>query len=348
VAEAGLAAASQAGYPAARDISGGLEDGFGWCDLSIVDGRRESAADAYLTPALGRPNLDVVVDAQVHRVLFDGDRCTGVEYRTGGELVRVAAGEVVLAAGAVGTPQLLMLSGIGPQDHLREIGVEVLADLPGVGGNLHDHPMCGIVYRSAREVPPGANNHGEALGLVATGIGEHGPDVQIMFVDVPLRADGLPGPDIGDGYTIVVSPMAPFSRGRIRLGTAEPGAGPAIDPRYYSDRRDREMVVAGLRIAREIGSASAFEPWCAEEVLPGEEDLHEYVLRNLRSYSHYGGTCAIGSHDVAVVDTDLRVHGLTGLRIADASVMPAPISANTNATVFAIAERAAHLLTSRA
>ncbi len=162
IAEAGLEAAEQAGYPMARDISSGLEEGFGWCDLSIVDGRRQSAADAYLAPILSRPNVDVVTDTLVHQVLMDGDRCRAVEYHVGAEtFVAECTGEVVLAAGAVGTPQLLMLSGIGPADHLEDNGIEVVADLPGVGANLHDHPMCGVVYQSAQPVPHGDNNHGE-------------------------------------------------------------------------------------------------------------------------------------------------------------------------------------------
>ena len=352
VAEAGLQAAGQAGYPMAQDISGGLEEGFGWCDLSIVDGRRQSAADAYLAPILRRPNLDVVTDALVHRVLIDGDRCRGVEYHVGADrFVADCAGEVVLAAGAVGTPQLLMLSGIGPADNLQEHGIKVVADLPGVGGNLYDHPMCGVVYESARPVPPGTNNHGEVQGLLSTGIGEHGPDVQIMFVDVPLRADSLPGPDIGQGYAITVSLMSPFSRGSLRLASTTPGAHPAIDPAYYTDDRDVDIVVAGLGIAREIGAAPALAPWCGREALPGSQvrgtdELRRYAATNIRSYSHYAGTCAIGTDGRSVVDTSLHVHGLSNLRVADASVMPSPISANTNATVYAIAERAAELIRS--
>jgi choline dehydrogenase len=353
VAEAGLEAAEQAGFPIARDISGGLEEGFGWCDLSIVDGTRQSAADAYLTPVLGRPNLDVVTDALVHRVLMDGDRCTGVEYHVGAETFVVhCTGEVVLAAGTIGTPQLLMLSGIGPADQLEAIGIEVVADLPGVGANLHDHPMCGVVYQSARPVPHGINNHGEVQGLLSTGIGGHGPDVQIMFVDVPLRADSLPGPDIGHGYAITVSLMAPFSRGSLWLADTSPGAHPVIDPAYYTDQRDIDIVAAGLRIARDIGAAPALSPWCGGEALPGpdvraEEDLRSYIRTNLRSYSHYAGTCAIGTDERSVVDTGLHVHGISNLRVADASVMPSPISANTNATVYAIAERAAELIRSQ-
>jgi choline dehydrogenase len=352
VAEAGLEAAEQAGFPMARDISGGLEEGFGWCDLSIVDGRRQSAADAYLTPVLSRPNLDVVTDALVHRVLMDGDRCTGVEYHVGAEtFVAQSTGEVVLAAGTIGTPQLLMLSGIGPADQLEDLGIEVVADLRGVGANLHDHPMCGVVYQSAQPVPHGINNHGEVQGLLSTGIGGHGPDVQIMFVDVPLRADSLPGPDIGHGYAIMVSLMAPFSRGSLRLAGISPGAHPVIDPAYYTDQRDIDIVAAGLRIAREIGAAPALSPWCGGEALPGPdvragEDLRSYIRTNLRSYSHYAGTCAIGTDERSVVDTRLRVHGISNLRVADASVMPSPISANTNATVYAIAERAAELIRS--
>jgi choline dehydrogenase-like flavoprotein len=352
LAQAGLEAAEQAGFPIARDISGGLEEGFGFCDLNIVDGRRQSAADAYLTPALSRPNLEVVTDAVVSRLLMDGDRCRGVEYQVGTELfVAECTAEVVLTAGTIGTPQLLMLSGIGPADHLETLGIKVIADLPGVGENLHDHPMCGVVYQSAKPVPDGINNHGEVQGLLSTGIGGHGPDVQLMVVDVPLRADSLPGPDIGHGYAIMVSLVAPFSRGSVRLADISPGAHPVIDPAYYSDPRDIDIVIAGLRIAREIGAAPALSAWCGGEVLPGpemrsEEDLRSYVRTNLRSYSHYAGTCAIGSDQSSVVDPSLHVHGISNLRVADASVMPAPISANTNATVYAIAERAAELIRS--
>jgi choline dehydrogenase len=353
LAQAGLQAAAQAGHPIVTDISSGAEQGFGWCDLNIADGRRQSAADAYLRPVLARPNLDVVTGALVHRVTITAGYCTGVEYSVGAEMFTAASqGEVVLTAGTVGTPQLLMLSGIGPRAHLRESGIDVVTDLPGVGRNLHDHPMSGIVYSSARPVPPGVNNHGEVQGLVSTGTGGHGPDVQIMFVDVPLRADSLPGPDIGHGYTIAVSLMAPFSRGSLRLASNVPGAAPVIDPRYYTDARDLDMMVAGLWMAREIGRADALAPWRGPEAQPGpgvvgDERLRAYLRRNIRSYSHYAGTCALGTDCMAVVDTELRVHGIEGLRVADASVMPSPVSANTNATVYAIAERAADLIRAR-
>ncbi|TCC50398.1 choline dehydrogenase [Kribbella pittospori] len=349
ISTAGVAAAAQSGYPIAHDISGGLEEGFGFCDLNIVDGRRQSAADAYLIAAMSRPNLTVVTGALVRRLLLDDNGCRAVEYDVRGEtFVAECTGEVVLAAGAVGSPQLLMLSGIGPADHLKSLGIKVVADLPGVGANLHDHPLCGVVYQSAEPVPPGLNNHGEVQGMLSTGIGEHGPDVQVMFVDVPLREDSLPGPDIGHGYSIMVSLVSPYSRGSIRLAGSDPDARPVIDPAYYSDPRDLDIVAEGLRTAREIGAAPALGRWRGSEVLPGAEtDLYRYIRTNLRSYSHYAGTCAIGIDDRSVVDRSLHVHGIRNLRVADASVMPSPISANTNATVYAIAERAADLIRPR-
>ena len=350
VAAAGLEAAAQAGYPRAVDISGGLEDGFGWCDLNIVDGRRQSARAAYLTPALSRANLDVVTGAMVHQVRLEGDRCSGVGYSVGTDVLAAScSGEVVLTAGTIGSAQLLLTSGIGPPSHLREVGVEVAADLPGVGANLFDHPMSGVVYRSARPVPAGQNNHGEALGLIRSHPGAGMPDLQIMFVDVPLRAEGLPGPAVGEGYTLATSLMLPRSRGSVRLARAVPGTPPLIDPNYFADPRDLETLAAGLRAAREIGGAAALDEWRGEEVLPGpgvmdDDSLRTYLRRNLRTYAHPGGTCRIGTDADAVVDTELRVRGISGLRVADASVMPSAPSANTNATVYAIAERAACLM----
>ena len=350
VAAAGLEAAAQAGYPRASDISSGLEEGFGWCDLNIVDGRRQSARDAYLTPALSRPNLDVVTSALVHRVRLEGQRCTGVDYSMGTDVFSVGcSGEVVLTAGTVGSVQLLLRSGIGPPSDLRSAGIDVTAELPGVGANLFDHPMSGVVYRSAQPVPAGQNNHGEALGLIRSDPDADMPDVQIMFVDVPLRAETLPGPAIGEGYTLATSLMLPRSRGSVRLASAEPGSPPLIDPNYYADPRDLHAFAAGLRAAREIGRAAALDQWRGEEVLPGPDvnddaSLRAYLRRNLRTYAHTGGTCRIGTDGEAVVGTDLRVGGISGLRVADASVMPSALSANTNATVYAIAERAAGLI----
>lgn len=353
VVAAALEAAVQVGYSRAADVGSGLEEGFGWSDLNIVDGRRQSARDAYLNPVLNRPNLTVVTGAFVHRVRLEGDRCTGVEYSVGSDLRTVGClSEVLLTAGAVGSAQLLLTSGIGPSRHLRTVGIEATIDLPGVGANLFDHPLSGVVYRSARPVPAGQNNHDEAVGLIRSRPGVSSPDLQIVFGDFPMPFGAMTGPEPGHGYTIAASPMLPYSRGSVRLAAADPSARPLIDPNFYADSRDLETMAAGLRIAREIGQAIALEHWRGEEVLPGPEAMDKGSLRafarmNPRSYCHPGGTCRIGADGWSVVDGELRVHGTSGLRVADASVMPSPPSANTNATVYAIAERAAALIKAR-
>lgn len=348
LAEAGLAAAVESGYRAATDISGGLEEGFGWCDLTIADGKRVTASDAYLAPALTRPNLELVTDALVHRVLVRGGRCAGVEYSVGSEMLSAGCrGEVVLAAGTVGSPLLLMRSGIGPGAHLREMGVDVILDLPGVGQNLQDHAAATVVYRSARPVPPAANSHGEVLGLLRSDQALDAPDLQILFVDVPLSVPSLPGPD--QGYALLVSLMAPQSRGSVQLRSAEPQTGPRLDPNYFSDPRDIDVLVAGVDLARAIGRAEALDPWRSAEVHPGPDartchSLRAYLRRALQTYHHPVGTCRIGQDNTAVLDTELRVRGISGLRVADASVMPAIVSGNTMASVYGIAERASTLM----
>ena len=344
---AALDAAFEAGQRRATDISGGVEEGFGAVDLTVVDGHRQSAADAYLRPVLGRENLTVVTDALAHRLRVDNGRVTGVDYSVGAQTESVSAGEVVVTAGAFGSPQLLMLSGIGPADELRRHGIEVVADLPGVGANLQDHPIANVIYRSSRPAPTPRHHHGEAIGLVRSRPDLTGPDLQLIFVDLPRPVNGYPGPD--QGCTIGVSVVAPYSRGSVRLADAVPGSAPLIDPNYYADERDLDAVVAGLRLARTIGRQDAFAPWRDTEVIPGpasddELELRDYARRTVASYCHPVGTLAMGHGEAAVVDTLLYVRGLDGLRVADASVMPAIPSGNTDATVYAVAERAAELV----
>ncbi|MFF3257515.1 GMC family oxidoreductase [Actinacidiphila glaucinigra] len=351
-----LRAAVHTGHREAHDLAGGLEEGFGWGDLSIADGVRQDAATAYLRPALHRPGLHVVTGALALRVLLAGDRCTGVEYAVDGEsrtARRSPSGQVVLAAGAVGTPQLLMLSGIGPRNHLRHWGIPTAVHLPGVGSHLLDHVTSGVVVRAPRPVPPGANSHGEVQGLIRTRPEAPGPDVQLHVIDLPIRERSLPGPAAGEGWTIMVALMAPYGHGTVRLSGTAPGAPPLIDPRYYADVRDLNTMAEGLDAAREIAADPALAEWYGEEALPGPDttgttELRAYLTRNLRSYNHYAGTCRIGTDAYAVVDPELRVRGVDGLRVADASVMPGPVSANTDATVYAVAERAVELLRARA
>jgi choline dehydrogenase-like flavoprotein len=340
LSETMLEAARQVGHPVVDDINSGVHEGFGWAEFTIVDGRRQSAADAYLTPALERPNLDLVTDALVHRLVFSGERCTGVEYGVGSQVLSAECGrEVVLAAGAIGSPQLLMRSGVGPRSHLREVGVPIVVDLPGVGANLHDHPLTGVVYRSRQPVVASVGNGGgEAKGTIRTTADAAWPDVQVFCAIAPMLGDTVPGPERGAGYTVVVSVLAPFSRGSVRLASADPTAAPLIDPGYYTDSRDLEAAVAGLRAARDLGNALAFAPWRGEEAQPGltardDDQLRDYVRRSVHTYFHYAGTCRMGTDEHAVVDPAHPQLGIEGLRVIDASVMPSPVNANTNATV---------------
>ncbi len=347
------AAAAACGHPAASDICGGLEEGFGALDNNIVGGARQSAADAYLTgDMLSRPNLTVLPDAVVGRLRWAHGRCVGLDYRTGsGRSGTVGClGEVVLCAGAVGSAALLMRSGVGPAGNLRALDIPVHGELAGVGANLHDHPVSPLIYRpGARGAPPGRANHAELVGLVRTCFAHGAPDVQVLFVDLPIPPPGFAS--VPAGFTIRPSIMNPISRGTVRLATADPATPPLIDPNYYADPLDVARMREGLRMARAIGEAAALAPWRGVELLPGpdirdDHQLDDYVRRSLGSYSHPVGTCRMGTDSASVVDLRLRVHGVSGVRVADASIMPSIISANTNATVYAIAERAATMLTS--
>ncbi|MFF4796237.1 GMC family oxidoreductase [Streptomyces sp. NPDC001276] len=342
-----LDGALETGHRRAFDISGGLEEGFAPVDLNIVDGRRQSAADAYLAPALDRPNLDVVTGATAHRLLFDGRRCAGVEYGADGRThTALAAGEVVLTAGTIGSALILQRSGIGSADNLRQARVDVLHELPGVGLNLHDHPRANLVYQAQRPVPAARYNHGEILGLLRSTPDADGPDVQIIFIDIPLPNPVAP---VQNGFTIGISPMRPKSRGSLRISSADPYAPPVIDPRYFTEEADVRAVVSGITTARRIAWSCALAGWGIEEVSPGlsavdEESIADYTRRYFASSCHPVGTCTMGEDEVSVVDSELRVRGLDGLRVADASVMPSIPSNDTTATVYAIAERAADLL----
>ncbi|MFF4902773.1 GMC family oxidoreductase [Streptomyces sp. NPDC001068] len=342
-----LDGAVETGHRRAFDISGGLEEGFAPVDLNIVAGRRQSAADAYLAPALNRPNLDVVTGATAHRLIFEGTRCVGVEYGADGRThTATAADEVVLTAGTIGSALLLQRSGVGSEEDLRQAGVDLFHRLPGVGSNLHDHPRANLVYQAERPVPTPRNNHGEILGLLRSTPDADGPDVQIIFIDIPLPNAVAP---VQNGFTIGISPMRPVSRGSLRISSADPYAAPVLDPRYFTAEEDVRAVVTGISLARQITWSGSLAAWGIEEVSPGlgavdEESLAQHARRYFGSYCHPVGTCLMGEDEMSVVDSELRVRGLDGLRIADGSVIPSIPSNNTNATVYAIAERAADLL----
>jgi choline dehydrogenase len=351
VIAAAVEAAVEVGYGRAGDVSSGLEIGFGWSDFNIVDGSRQSAADAYLTPALRRTNLDVVTGALVRRVVVIGGRATGIEFTAGGTTATVdCTGEIVLTAGAIGSAQLLLLSGIGSSDHLRAVGIEPVLELPGVGANLHDHPLASVTYESSRAIPfIAANASGEAMGFVRTRVELDRPDLQFVFLSSPLPVPTLPTPP--HGYSILFSAINPRSRGTVRLAGPDAELLPQVNPNYMADARDVATMREGLRLARRIGEGDALTPWRGGEVHPGPhvsdtdtDALDEYLRLSLRCYFHYVGTCRIGDDEMAVVDPQLRVRGIGGLRVADASVMPSIVTANTAATVYGIAERAADLI----
>ena len=346
-----LQAAAEIGFPLVDDPNSGVEVGFGLSDVNVKDGQRQSAADAYLRPALSRDNLDVLTEAEVRRLIITDGVCTGVEYAHRSRLTSVTANrEVILTAGAIGSAQLLLLSGVGPAEHLTELGIDVELDLPGVGSNLHEHPMSTIVYELATEIPGNPSIvGGQGIGLVDTGITGAGPDLQVLLISQPYRAQTLAGPDHDTGYAIGFSAMLPFSRGSVRLANANPTTAPLIDPNYLADPRDQQVMIEGYRTAWRIGGATAMSGWRGAQAQPGriladDEAIIEYLRESLVVYFHYAGTCRVGTDDLAVVDPDLRVRGIAHLRVADASIMPSPISANTNATVYAIAERAAELI----
>jgi choline dehydrogenase len=349
-AEAFLGACEELGHPISSDLNGAEPEGVSRYELSAVDGMRQSVADAYLRPVLDRPNLTVITNAPVTRLLFTGSRCTGVAYLEDGnhpQTVR-AEREVILCAGAIGTPQLLQLSGIGPANHLRACGIPVVVDIAGVGANLSDHPLGVVAHSAAQPMPAGVNNHVDVLAALRADPASEAPDCHILFCDIPVFPRGFEG-HAETGYTFEFSMLRPHSRGSVRLATKDPTAAPLIDPALLTDDRDVTGMLNAMRLARRLGQSAAMAKWRKEELLPGpdvstETELRAYLRRSVGTYWHPAGTCAMGSAPTAVVDLDLKVNGVEGLRVADASVMPSVPGANLNATVLAIAERAAEII----
>jgi len=352
-AQAFYRAVIEAGHPTSDDINGRDQVGAFRFDMNVVDGRRQSAADAYLSPVLDRPNLDIVGNALVRRIRVRRGRCTAVEFSLNSAHQVVEVGrEAVMAAGAIGSPQLLLLSGIGPADQLRRHGIDVVADLPGVGENLQDHVQSRLVYSAKMPMHTAVNGFCPVGAVLRSDFSrEAAPNVFLLLIDFPAPPM-VANPDFASllpetGYTIAFSQQSPpASRGTIRLAGADPELPPIIDPRYYAEDSDLAEMIDYLRVARSVGDTESLSPWRNAEVLPGpdvqdEDALGDYIRRSSGSSFHPVGTCRIGTDALGVVDADLTVHGVQGLRVADASVMPDIVSVNPNATVVAIAERAA-------
>jgi choline dehydrogenase len=350
VAAAFLAAAVGQGFPFSADIGGERTTGAAWNQLSIAGARRDSTATGYLDPIAGRPNLTILTGAAALRLTIRAGRCTGLifRHRRGVRGVR-AEREVILSAGAVDSPKLLLLSGIGPADHLRALGVRPAVELAGVGGNLQDHILiAGVAYEGRRPVPLSHYNHGEGLLYVPQ---EPGPEVLIMSVTLPFVLPSV-GKAPNPAYVLTPCLMRPRSRGSVRLVSADPREPPLIDPGFLAEPDDLDLLVEAVTLAREIGAARELADWRKREVFPGPavtdpEGLRDFVRRAANSFHHPVGTCRMGTDEEAVVDLALRVHGVEGLRVVDASVMPSLPQAMVNAATIAIAERAADLILGR-
>ena len=336
----------EAGHPATDDHNGATRDGVALHDLNIVDGVRQSAADAYLTAAVrARPNLVIESGTRVLRLLLDAGRCVGVRVVADGVQRDVrAAAEVILSAGVIDSPRLLMLSGIGPADELAQLGIDVAVDLPAVGRNLQDHTVTGVIYEARRTIAPGTAN-GEASLRWRSSAAEPAGDLHLLMLDVPLTAMPMPA----NCCTLLVGNLGTASRGVTRLRSADPTQPPLIAPNYLGEASDLEKVLLGVAAAREVAAGAALADWGLREVLPGSgasarEDLVAFVRATTESYNHGSGTCRMGPGDDSVVDATLTVHGLEALRVADASIMPTISNANTNATAVMIGEKAADLV----
>ncbi len=369
-------AGREAGHPVTKDFNGYAQEGFGPYQLTIHEGRRWSAASAYLKPVLDRPNLKIESHAMVSRVLFEGKRAVGVEFVQKKQSIEVRAErEVILCGGAVNSPQTLMLSGIGPGETLRNFGIPIVADLAGVGGNLQDHLDCSIQYESTKPItlysamkPTNMIKTGLQYLLFGTGLAtsqgletgafiksrpdlEH-PDLQYHFI-AALMYDHTRKKSDRHGFMAHVCQLRPQSRGFISLKSTDPSVAPLIQPNYLEADEDRRALREGVRMARDVFAQHAFDSYRGPELMPGahvrtDEQIDAFIRETAETIYHPVGTAKMGSDDLSVVDGQLRVHGVEGLRVIDASVMPTLVSGNTNAPTIMIAEKASDMILGRA
>jgi choline dehydrogenase len=365
--------ARQAGYAFSKDLNGRVQEGVGYSQMTRKGKWRGSTAQTFLKEARGRTNLRVETNALASRLLFDGMRCTGVAFRQNGNALEArAAKEVILCGGAIASPHLLQISGIGPAAHLQSIGVPVVRDLRGVGANLQDHYVARVSHRVkgatsinkmargfplAREV---ARFFLEGRGALTFGVttaqvfcrssGEKAsPDLQLLFTPASYDPTKFGALEHEDGMTVAVCPVRPDSRGTIMARTADASTAPVITPNYLSDPGDARVLVAGLRFTRDIFAAPAIAQHSVEEIVPGpklqtDEELIDYARHFGNTIYHPVGTCRMGQGPSAVVDERLRVHGIAGLRVIDASVMPTLTTGNTNAPTIMIGEKGAAMI----
>ena len=365
-----LEAAVETGLARSTDVNGDRQDGVDYTQVTQKRGVRVSAASAYLRPAMRRPNLGIVMGAHATRIQLDGRRAVGVEYLKGGELRTVRASrEVILSGGTINSPQLLMLSGVGPAGHLRQLHIDVIHDLPGVGRNLQDHLVCGVIVKArtrntllAAESVPNllrflvlrrgmlTSNVAEACAFLRVPEDAPAPNIELLFAPVPFIDHGLTRP-LEPGLSAGVVLLQPKSAGSITLSSANPLAAPLIDPAYLSDPdgEDMRILVEGMKIAWRVVRSSALASYVSDPMIPDREprtdaEIEAFIRQRAETLYHPVGTCRMGGDEMAVVDPELRVRGLESLRVVDASVMPEIIRGHTNSPTIMIAERAADLI----
>jgi choline dehydrogenase len=341
-----IEAAVLAGHPINHDFSGPEILGVGYTDTTTRGGQRCSAAVAFLKPAHNRRNLTVQTGARSHQLLIENGRCEGVVYEESGKLHTVrASGEVVVSAGAIGSPHLLLLSGIGPAGDLDKLGIRVNANLPGVGQNLHDHLLTFVIHEASREIPAPKHNILEAHLFAKSDPRLPAPDHQPLLM---CNAPPLPTLEIPtNAYAIAPGIIRPVSRGELKLTADNPSAPLHLDPRYLSEPADLDALVHSLDVSIEILESPVFAKWRKRSLWPKAKTRVErvqWVRQTCETYHHQAGTCKMGIDAMSVVDPQLRVYGIEGLRVADASIMPAVTSGNTNAPSIMIGEKAADLI----
>lgn len=364
-------AVQQAGYPLTKDVNGQQQEGFGRFDGTIYRGRRWNAARAYVHPVKNRRNLTIKLRSLARKILFSGNRAVGVEYSRGKRVHKAYGAEVICCGGAINSPQLLQLSGIGNADDLRALGINPVHDLPGVGENLQDHLELYVQYESKEPVSlfpalqwqnqpkiglewlfankgTGASNHFEAGGFIRSNDQVEYPNLQYHFLPIAIRYDGSVA-NQGHGYQVHVGPMNTDVRGHVKLKSADPTVYPEILFNYLSTEQERQDWIDAIRVTRKIMTQPAFDRYRGQELAPGEdvesdEQILDFVAREGESAYHPSCTCKMGTDDMAVVDADLRVHGVEGLRVVDASVMPYITNGNIYSPVMMIAEKSADII----
>jgi choline dehydrogenase len=366
----------QAGYMDTPDYNAKQQEGFGPMHMTVKNGVRWSTSNAYLRPALSRPNLTVVTHALVHKVLLDSDneaqKATGIRYERKGKIVELKANkEVVLSAGSIGSPHLLQLSGIGAKETLEKAGIECQHDLPGVGENLQDHLEFYFQFKCKQPITLngkldlwnkfligsrwfftkkglGASNHFESCGFIRSKPGVEWPDLQYHFLPAAMRYDGRTAFD-GHGFQVHIGHNKPLSRGSVKITSADPKVSPSIRFNYLAEEADREGFRDCVKLTREIIHQPAFDDYRDGEIQPGEgiqtdEQIDEFIRANVESAYHPSCSCKMGTDEMAVVDPQTRVHGVNNLRVVDSSIFPTITNGNLNAPTIMVAERAADLI----